>query len=547
MRWWDDAQAPALWLARKLFLVTLIAGAAACTPPQRGFPSAPSERPEVLPESVVEALQDRRQWRRFEAVQFLRAALHARCGLDASQEQPRVAQHCLQGNDDEHVVRIVEAAVAAYRRHGDRFSFELVAELRRFDSWEVMVGALIRARSSIALRWFREVSVPTIHRSELVRRMMAAFDELKERGTTQRRQDFVGALDVIPGRDARDALIAILRDSAAGRRMRVESLLALGRRAEPEALSAILEAITEDIATVYELAEALGPFGPDVFEPLLGAWRDDCSQAVESAEEQHSTADAAQLSAHRNLSFLMIGVLAELGDPRALEPLLQCACSADEEVAFAAASALGHLGEFAVDRRALGLIQCLDPQGDGETDTDVFHRAPEILSHIESPASVPFLQEMAARGEWVAGSRFDPLRALILFGTEEELAFASEPHRGNLWQARRLLRECGDRPDCYASVALETMRDNGERSLALDASFRLKKSFAMLRRFGTASDLPPFYFALNHRDPAIGGEVRRTVERLGQGEALGVVEESNDEALAPLRRRLMLKLMFARD
>ncbi len=514
------------------------------------------DRATTEPEASSSGLTDRRQWRRFEVAQQLRMELQELRSAGAA--------------TDAFEARVVDSVVAACERFGDASVVELVADLAVFDGVQCMLEALPHAETNdAAVRWFREVEVPTAARSTVVRRLAALLRAVESSWSSRGlAASIVEAIASIPGPSARNSLLWILGRVEVSRGARFQAVRELGRRAESEALQPLVDSIVanhlgvdgelEELGFLHSFGSALSAYGPDSFGPLMELGRGENHRALRMVEARQLSRGVQGLpnsDAHAVLAVASIEVLAMIGDPRAVDPMIEATRSSNHEERLAAAVGLAEFVGYERHRRSLAVIEVFRRHHlDGDQgDLGGVFRLAEALGKIEDPESIPAMLEIAA---WIQAVRRPAgldMAALYIANqseVEDVLAWAegrSPERREALHSAAEefapMVRRCRESAECYLAE-LETMLEGNPSRFDVNRE-RLNKAFAMLRRYGTAQHVGslPHWVQPPTRHEEIDSSL--TVESLGGAQAIEYLQGQETERAVRLRRRLMLREMFA--
>lgn len=84
-----------------------------------------------------------------------------------------------------------------------------------------------------------------------------------------------------------------------------------------------------------------------------------------------------------------------------------------------------------------------------------------------------------------------------------------------------------------------------ERSVFEMNGERIRKAFAMIRRYGTEGHVAPLLHRMAAASMAIRDDSSLTVESLGGAQAIEYLQGQDTERAVRLRRRLILREMFA--
>jgi HEAT repeat protein len=235
---------------------------------------------------------------------------------------------------------------------------------------EVSGGALERLRAAFAERGFLEEARRGMRARSFLARVRAAE-----------------ALGALGGDDARDALLLGLEDDAA--LVRIASAHALVRTGATDVLRPIVTALAgpDDEAARGALAEALLDAGPAAVDELLAVLHDGALAP--------------------RVRWLVVVVLGELRAIAAVEDLLACLGSPDDELRARAAHALGKIG----DPRAVPPLEAIARDGE---PWQVRTAASAALGGLGDPAAVDGLVHALAADEWAV--RDAAARSLVELG-----------------------------------------------------------------------------------------------------------------------------------
>ena len=254
-----------------------------------------------------------------------------------------VAMYCVEALDE----------LPPTPRRRDR---RLLREVMLETAPEVSGGALERLRAAFAERGFLAEARRGMRARPFLARVRAAE-----------------ALGALGGDDARDALLLGLEDDEA--LVRIASAHALVRTGATDVLRSIVTALAnpDDEAARGALAEALLDAGPPAVDELLAALHDDALGP--------------------RVRWLVVVVLGELRAIAAVEDLLACLGSGDDELRARAAHALGKIG----DPRAVPVLDAIAEAGE---PWQVRTAASAALGGLGDPRAVDGLLQALAAGEW---------------------------------------------------------------------------------------------------------------------------------------------------
>lgn len=169
--------------------------------------------------------------------------------------------------------------------------------------------------------------------SDAVAALLPAFED----DDPKVRHNIVHTLGKIADTHALDTLIRATSD--ADQTVRYKAIYALGQIGHVDALDALIAALGDDVQEVSWMArEVLEGYGAKATTHLIAAL-------------DHASTDVQEL---------VISLLGDTGDERAVEPLIALVAASDWQIRFAAIQALGELG----DSRALPVLLALVDEDD---------------------------------------------------------------------------------------------------------------------------------------------------------------------------------------